>query len=218
MVPFVTFAQDDDAKPEKDKKKSDKFKWEIGINAGVNLTNLVNYDGSEDTENNVGRLYGVTLIYHASPFFSIKTDLDFENKGWTIRDFSLTGGSGSSIEDINQNLDYFNVPLFMHLGFGKLVKFDINLGTYVGVLIKDNAFYISDGGEEVEVKDAFFGGYKSLDFGLTYGVGVDYVFSKRFSFGFDFLVEQGLTNIKNRWKNRSFDFDFGINYMFGRKK
>ena len=44
-----------------------KYRWEIGINGGVNITNvsgLIPDSSGATVNNNIGRLYGVTVVYH----------------------------------------------------------------------------------------------------------------------------------------------------------
>lgn len=204
---------------------SGQYKWEIGVNGGVNITNVTglmldsSYSG---IENNIGRLYGVTVVYHMNKFFAIKTDIDFENKGWTIKDTEvitdpLTGAS--SKEDVIQNLNYFDIPAFLHIGFGNKLKFDLNFGPYFAFLLEDRASYKNAAGEMIPVIREDLTGFSSTDFGITYGAGIDFALGKRMSFGFDFLYEQGLKSIKEGGvKNTSLDFDFGINVLFGKKK
>ena len=204
---------------------SGQYKWEIGINGGVNITNvsgLIPDSSHSGIESNIGRLYGATLVYHMNKFFAIKTDIDFENKGWTITNTEvvtdpLTGVS--SKEDIIQNLNYFDIPAFLHIGFGNRLKFDLNFGPYFAFLIEDQASYENAAGEMIPVTRDDLSGFSSTDFGITYGAGIDLALGKRFSFGFDLLYEQGLKSIRaGGVKNTSLDFDFGINFLFGEKK
>ena len=208
--------------------KAGQYKWEIGINGGVNITNVSGFksDSTGATlENNIGRLYGVTLVYHLNKVFAIKTDIDFENKGWTVKNFGMVENSATGINeivDVTQNLNYFDIPAFLHIGFGNKLKFDLNFGPYVAFLI-DNRTTITDGDgvllPESDVALGVLPEYSATDFGITYGAGIDLALGKRVSFGFDLLYEQGLKDITaDGLRNTSIDFDFGINILFGKKK
>jgi|TARA_B110000495_G_C22887124_1_gene517370 hypothetical protein len=208
--------------------KAGQYKWEIGINGGVNITNVSGFksDSTGATlENNIGRLYGITLVYHLNKVFAIKTDIDFENKGWTVKNFGMVENSATGIDeivDVTQNLNYFDIPAFLHIGFGNKLKFDLNFGPYVAFLI-DNKTTITDGdGVVLPESDVALGvlpEYSATDFGITYGAGIDLALGKRVSFGFDLLYEQGLKDITaDGLRNTSIDFDFGINILFGEKK
>ena len=84
ILPNFIFGQEEEVDAADSPNGSGQYKWEIGINGGVNITNVSGFksDSTGATlENNIGRLYGVTLVYHLNKVFAIKTDIDFENKG-----------------------------------------------------------------------------------------------------------------------------------------
>lgn len=215
-LPFLANSQDDNsALPV---TGPGQYRWEIGINGGVNITDLSGVD-SIQTDNRVGRLYGITLVYHATRHIAIKTDIDFENKGWTYKNVETSTQAPAGV-DVNQYLDYFDIPMFLHIGFGNRLKFDLDFGAYVAFLTQAKAFYEDPStGEEVVLDEEQFTGYSDFDWGLTYGAGLDFALNPRISLGFDLLYEQGLQAIKgDDLKNTSLDFDFGITFNFGEKK
>ena len=228
LITLPSFILAQDVEVDESPKVSGQYKWEIGINGGVNITNVSGFksDSTGATlENNIGRLYGITLVYHLNKVFAIKTDIDFENKGWTVKNFGVVENSAtgiSEIVDVTQNLNYFDIPAFLHIGFGNKLKFDLNFGPYVAFLM-DNKTTITDGDGTVLSENAVALGvlpeYSATDFGITYGAGIDLALGKRVSFGFDVLYEQGLKDITaDGLRNTSIDFDFGINILFGKKK
>ncbi len=71
---------------------SECIRWEIGINGGVNITNvsgLIPDSSGATVNNNIGRLYGVTVVYHMNKVFAFKTDFDVEEKGWTVSNYMV---------------------------------------------------------------------------------------------------------------------------------
>ena len=67
IVPSFILGQDPEVDETESTKGSGQYKWEIGINGGVNITNVSGFksDSTGATlENNIGRLYGITLVYH----------------------------------------------------------------------------------------------------------------------------------------------------------
>ena len=80
----------------------------------------------------LGTLYGGTLIYNFNRFLCIKGDFDIASKGFEMSNVELDGlrdGVDAVITgDIKQMINYFDIPAFFHLGFGKKLKFDINFG------------------------------------------------------------------------------------------
>lgn len=231
MFPLLLFGQADEIKESENEKKSNKhwYKWDIGINGGININNPISSDDNFQDINYTGSIYGLTLIYHFNSFFAFKADLDIENKGWTIENYELlhdvnpSGGSTMNLENVTQVLDYFDVPAFIHLGFGKKLKFDLNFGPYFGFKIKDEIYSYQPDGTELSSSDTRgmigLSEFENFDYGLVYGVGLDYQFHERFSFGFDALYEKGMKIINNNgYKNSSIDFDFGINCRIGKKE
>jgi hypothetical protein len=228
ILPNFIFGQEEEVDAADSPNGSGQYKWEIGINGGVNITNVSGFksDSTGATlENNIGRLYGVTLVYHLNKVFAIKTDIDFENKGWTVKNFGMVENSATGINeivDVTQNLNYFDIPAFLHIGFGNKLKFDLNFGPYIAFLM-DNKTTITNGDgvllPESDVTLGVLPEYSATDFGITYGAGIDLALGKRVSFGFDLLYEQGLKDITaDGLRNTSIDFDFGINILFGKKK
>ena len=228
ILPNFIFGQEEEVDAADSPNGSGQYKWEIGINGGVNITNVSGFksDSTGATlENNIGRLYGITLVYHLNKVFAIKTDIDFENKGWTVKNFGMVENSATGINeivDVTQNLNYFDIPAFLHIGFGNKLKFDLNFGPYIAFLM-DNKTTITNGDgvllPESDVALGVLPEYSATDFGITYGAGIDLALGKRVSFGFDLLYEQGLKDITaDGLRNTSIDFDFGINFLFGEKK
>ncbi len=130
------------------------------------------------------------------------------------------------IKNISQVLNYFDIPAFMHIGFGKKFKVDLNIGPYFGFKIKDEIVSYSPNEEQLdsEATRGVIGlsKFDNFDFGVVYGIGFDYQIHERFSIGFDALYERGLKTVNKinnvDYKNSSFDFDFGINFHLGKKK
>jgi hypothetical protein len=229
ILPILGISQSE-SKPKKDKSKPKLYKWEFGLNGGINLSNLRGDINGLETKNLPGTLYGVTIAYNFNKFFSLKADFDYESKGFIMKDVEYdlalnTDSLSSKIGDVKQVLNYFDIPAFMHIGFGKKLKFDINFGPYFAFKLPNNDIANSneDGQNVVIIDNKFNDGFKKFDIGLTYGFGIDYFLNKRIALGFDFLIEDGLipilkTNSGSDVFNRSLDFDFGINFFLGKKK
>lgn len=212
------------------KKKKGFYKWDVGINGGINFNNpLINSDPGNSIDSSLndinfrGNLYGLTLIYHVNRFLAIKGEFDIENRGWK-NDFNVSDDINiPDFREVTQVLDYFDIPLFMHLGFGKKFKVDLNFGPYFGFKIKDEVYSINENGEQIEGDDVRgmieLQEFKNFDLGLVYGIGFDYYFHERISIGFDALYERGMRVINEKgYRNSSIDFDFGLNFQLGKKK
>ena len=220
-IPILISSQEESNKEEKKEKKG-FYRWDVGINGGVNINNPIVDDSPISGESFQGNLYGLTLVYHFNRIFALKADFDIENRGWQMDEFQLPDTS-TSLENVTQVLNYFDIPAFMHIGFGNKFKVDLNIGPYVGFKVKDEIVsYEPDG---TQLNDADTRGriglseYDNIDFGVVYGVGFDYQFHERISIGFDALFERGMRVInEGEYRNSSIDFDFGINFKLGKKK
>ena len=129
----------------------------------------------------------------------------------------------TNLKDVTQVLDYFDIPAFLHFGFGKKFIIDPNVGPYFGFKINDEIYAYQPDGTEISGADARgeigLREFDDFDFGLVYGIGFDYMIHERFSIGFDALYEKGMKVINDGgYKNSSIDFDFGINFHLGKKK
>jgi opacity protein-like surface antigen len=214
-APCFSYAQAPDLIHDEIKSIGQHYRWEIGVNGGLNLSNARGLD-SLSSISNMGKLYGITVVYHVNRFVGIKTDLDYETKGWTIQGVDLGGANG--IRNVRQNLNYFDVPAFLHLGFGNRMMFDLNFGPYIGFLLSEGASFTDASGQVVKLTDEAYTGFSKFDWGMVYGAGIDFALTNRLSFGFDFLYEQGMKVIKgDDLKNSAMIFDFGLNFMLGRK-
>ena len=220
-IPILVFSQEPNNKDEKKEKKG-IYRWDIGINGGVNINNPIVDDSPISGESFQGNLYGLTLVYHFNRIFALKADFDIENRGWQMDEFQLPDTS-TSLEDVTQVLNYFDIPAFMHIGFGKKFKIDLNIGPYVGFKVKDEIISYEPDGTQLNDSDTRgrigLSEFDNIDFGVVYGIGFDYQFHERISIGFDALFERGMRVInEGEYRNSSIDFDFGINFKLGKKK
>ena len=220
-IPILVSSQEESNKEEKKEKKG-FYRWDVGINGGVNINNPIVDDSPISGESFQGNLYGLTLVYHFNRIFALKADFDIENRGWQMDEFQLPDTS-TSLENVTQVLNYFDIPAFMHIGFGNKFKVDLNIGPYVGFKVKDEIVSYEPDGTQLNDTDTRgrigLSEYDNIDFGVVYGIGFDYQFHERISIGFDALFERGMRVInEGEYRNSSIDFDFGINFKLGKKK
>ena len=246
LLPIIGFCQDNYTdynkiiseikilKGDDDKDKDKKVhRIEVGLNGGLNFAeisqNVLNQDYTLNSK--LGTLYGGTLIYNFNRFLCIKGDFDIASKGFEMTNVELDGlrdGVEAVISgDIKQMINYFDIPAFFHLGFGKKLKFDINFGPYMAFLLKNRSQLIDVDGNQVEITDGAFDfsvdNLDKIDWGWVGGAGIDYHLTEKISIGFDFLIEQGQKVLNGGstfgdFKNRSQDFDFGVNFLLVEKK
>ena len=219
-----------------DKKKNKVHRLEVGLNGGLNIANLRDFNPKDgvnfDNASKLGNLYGGTIVYNFNRFLCVKGDFDIASKGFEVSNFDIGSTINpsdfpilDSLKNYKQFLNYFDIPAFFHLGFGKKLKFDINFGPYLSFLLRDRSNLMSknpDTGNWDVNEGSLIDGLDNIDWGFTYGLGIDYHLTKRISIGFDFLIEQGqklLTGASiGDFKNYSQDFDFGVNFLLFEKK
>ena len=171
-------------------------------------------------------------FYEKKDFFSKKkreilvASLIKQYEGFEVSNFSVGNNLNGNLPDLDslknykQYLNYFDIPAFFHIGFGKKLKFDINFGPYLSFLLKNRSKLTDSNGQEME--STLIEGIDNIDWGFTYGAGIDYYLTDKISIGFDFLIEQGQKLITGAaigdFKNFSQDFDFGVNFLLFEKK
>jgi hypothetical protein len=257
LLPIISFGQDNfndynqiikeielSTAKKDDKKKKKVHRLEIGLNGGVNIANITdpssynslnsitNGDGTlVDLGKKLGALYGGTIVYNFNRFLCIKGDFDIASKGFEYSNVNFIEDNDAfqtiKTGDIKQMLNYFDVPAFFHLGFGKKLKFDINFGPYMAFLLKNSSNLIDQNGNKVSLdnnaKEFAVENLDQIDWGWVGGAGIDYHLTEKISIGFDFLLEQGQKLLNGGstfgdFKNKSLDFDFGVNFMLFEKK
>jgi len=173
---------------------SAKAQIQFGVKAGANFANVTKVDGSKTLVSING---GVLANIPLAGALSLQPEVVYSGQG-------AKGDGGKT------TLNYINVPV--------LVKYSLPVGVFfqtgpqIGFLTsaKDKA----DGGESVNVKDAF----KSTDFSWALGAG--YLIPE-VNLGFDVRYNLGLTKLgKTVDGASSFDgkntvFQVGVFYLFG---
>ena len=75
-----------------------------------------------------------------------------KTEGGKWMNFQLPDTS-TSLEDVTQVLNYFDIPAFMHIGFGNKFKIDLNVGPYVGFKVKDEIVSYEPNGTQLNDSD-----------------------------------------------------------------
>ena len=203
---------------------SESFAQTFGINAGYNLSNLIDkeppytgnqYRGVDEYKMKPGFNAGVTVEFPTKDWFSIDMGLILSTKGCKI---SSKDGPSFFITNIKEtrNLVYLDIPLtakkYFNAGCAKIYG---AFGPYIGIGLggKWNTIETNNSGTRSFSSNAF-DNLNKLDFGLTAGAGVSiYSFQIGLSYGF------GLSNISSYSdviiRNRVLGISVG--YVFGGK-
>ncbi len=160
----------------------EKGKVEFGFNIGYNSASVSDSEESADVIS--GLNVGAMADYYFSDRWSIKAKLIYDQKGWSngfIRDLD-TGNDFTT----DFNLDYLTVPVMANWHFGSKRNWYLNFGLYSGFLInaEDSRF-------GVDLKD----GFKSVDVGLAFGIGVKIPVSDKLKISLEYDGQSGFTDI-----------------------
>ncbi len=176
----------------------------FGVKAGLNLANMLSKDDddtySDDFKMNPGFHLGLAADFPITDFLSFEPGLLFMTKGMRFNQDIL----GFSVKG-KLNLYYIDIPLNMKATFkaGDNLKVFATAGPYIGLGLsgKAKSTTVYQGEKETHSEDIKWGGdededdFKRLDFGLTFGAGVEI---KAISIGLSY--DLGLANISS-YKN-----------------
>ncbi len=182
-------------------------KIELGIEGGPSLTNL---RGPQEKFKYNGiplGFGGITFQYHFSKMISLKTGLSYDPKAFTAtfeidKPFSSINGKHS----FSRRLDYLTLPVMIRFQVGKKVRFFVNAGGYLGILlvsstegttIQDNEYYshTSFFSYKSLIKDLH--GTSAFDFGASGGLGIGIPIKNRWTISLEARGNLGLANIQN---------------------
>jgi len=155
----------------------------FGAKAGLNIANLSG--DVEDTESLMGLHVGAFAEINFSERFSFQPELLYSMQGAKMEESEL----GVTMES-KLKLGYINLPLMVK--FYAAENFFLEAGPQVGFLMSAKSEWETSGGGaslsgDEDVKDDF----KSIDFGLNFGLG--YNFTENLSVGARYNL--GLSNI-----------------------
>lgn len=155
------------------------YAQEYGIKAGLNLANIYStLNGnvvSDNYEINTGFHIGLTAEYPIAKSISFETGLMLSTKGYSVKEDGFLADYSSTT-----NLYCFDIPLTAKAAY-KIggIKVFANVGPYVGIGLSGkvssdgNVLGIS-GSTESDVEWGDEGDFERLDYGLTFGAGVEF--------------------------------------------
>ncbi len=165
------------------------FKWEFGLEGGAGIRS-VNIDPkypSLTTKAGVSFTGGIAGQYNINDMWSVKLGAAYERKGSDLdRTDILTKGK--------LNIDYISIPLLLKAKFGKKIKFFVNAGPNLGILLSSkNRLDAYSNIPETEIDND--SSTKKTDFGISGGFGVEIPVGRSGAFTIEARDNLGLTNI-----------------------
>jgi outer membrane protein W len=183
--------------------KAQEKVWSVGPEAGISLSKY-GKDAS-DNDYKLGAIGGVFLTYSILNSFAITTKLLYAQKG----------ASFESV-DTKQTLNYIEVPLIGRFFLNKEGKFRPNnfVGPSFGFLTGATNKTGSDNPAAIEsYKDI----YNGFDFGVTGGLGLNFLIATETYLIFDARYTHGLSDISianGNVNNNSFGLTAGLSFGF----
>lgn len=158
---------------------------EFGANIGYNVS-YVNETGYADVSSPAvsGFNFGVSADIKVSDRWSIKGKLILDQKGWN--DGYLIEEDGTTINNINFQLNYLTIPVTANWHFGRMKNWYLNFGPYAGFLLS-----ATETSSTTDVKSAF----NNNDFGVSFGIGVKFPVSEKVKLFIEDDQQAGVTNI-----------------------
>jgi hypothetical protein len=161
----------------------------IGTKIGLNSYTIDTGDNS-GLDSRIGLHAGLLGHIHLNSQFALQPEIVY----------SMQGAKSGNTE---LKLDYINIPVFVQYMFDN--GFRLQAGPQLGFLLNAKA----ENGSSVDVKD----NYKSIDAGLSFGVGYIHPVT---DFGIDLRYNLGVSDISenSNVESNSRGFQIGVFYLF----
>ncbi len=195
----------------------------IGGKAGATMSSIAFSPDVQQSMSN-GLIAGVTFRYVEEKHVGLMAEINIGQRGWK-EDFEEFPFS------YERKLTYIQVPLMTHIFFGgRKFKGIINLGPEVSYLIGEstnanfdynNITSVPNFPMENRMTEQMYTGVKNkFDYGITAGIGMEFIFKRRHSFMLEGRYYFGLGNIYPDNKrdtfsaSRSSTISITLSYMF----
>ncbi len=177
--------------------------WSVGPEVGISLSKYGQDAGTNDYKS--GAIGGMFITYSILNTFAITTKLLYYQKGASF---------GSN--DTKQTLNYIEVPIIGRFFLNKEGKFRPNIfvGPSLGFLT--GATNKVGSNDRVDI-DSYQDIFNNFDFGVTGGLGLNFLISRETYFIIDARYTQGLSDLSKadgNVNNNSFGLTAGLSFGF----
>lgn len=165
----------------------------IGVKAGASFSRLVLGFPVQSMKGNITPSYGLIFSYVDTKIVGLQVEINYKSKSWEE--------IPSATNTFSSQLDYLEIPMLTTIHFGKKLKFFVNFGPYLAILLKQsqttNVSTTSDAYQYYENRSPRKG-----DFGLTGGGGIRFhskigmfQLEARYTFGFQDIYDPKTSSI-----------------------
>ncbi|WP_452224709.1 porin family protein [Lacinutrix chionoecetis] len=163
----------------------DKGDFELGLGAGVNLSNVVvGGDTENSTDSRTSFNIGASGEYYFSDRWGIKAKFIYDQKGWGNGFVFNEETSETTVTDFE--LGYLTIPVMANWHFGSTRKWYLNFGPYVGILLNAEDSVLG-----LDLKE----GFNTTDFGLAFGIGYKFEIADNTKLFIEYDGQSGLSDI-----------------------
>lgn len=193
----------------------------IGAWGGFSYSKIIGY--SQETEMLVKPNYGISFTYYFHQEFYLKSGIGFLQNGFTTVHLytDTTNDTIGNFKTFNE-FSYFSIPFEINYNFGRK-KFNpyLNFGVAVDFLSKQQTYADLpseyNGTEVIPFKQYQTDLYKTVNFNLVFGIGIEYRLKPYIVFFSDFKYHYGLSQILKKsntyiFKHRSLFTNIGIRF------
>jgi hypothetical protein len=171
-----------------------KGAWSLGIEGGPGLSFIY---GGESVYNPsdpaLSGAAGISGEYGFAGRFSAKVALHYERFSTQTDNLSaLLSPAGS----LKYNLDYLSLPVLIKWSTGGRIRFFVNAGPCVSMLLQESLWYLPESGSREKVADET-GAYHRFNLAVTAGVGIAVSVGKRFLVSLEVRDNFGVLNIRS---------------------
>ncbi len=192
-------------------QKNKKGDFECGFNLGYNMSDIGN-NANDISEEGSGINVGLAADYFFSDRWSIKGKLIYDQKGWDngfIDILSFDPANPLTRYRTDFNLNYLTVPVMANWHFGKKRNFYLDFGPYVGFLLSADETTFNNNVDEY---------FNSIDFGISFGIGVKIPVSDKLKISFELEEQDGFSyvfknNLGSKGKNGRGSINVGVNFL-----
>lgn len=187
--------------------------FSVGVNGGYVMSSVA-FSPKVEQKQHLGSTFGMSFRYVCEKYFSticsVYAEVNYASIGWKqdikdINDAPVINATTGLAEEYQRTINYIQVPIFAHLGWGKEAKgmqFFIQAGPQFGVFLneKTTSNYasttrnISDRASSV-VEQEGKSVENKFDYGIAVGAGLEYSVPKLGHFLLEGRYYYGLGNI-----------------------
>jgi len=186
VIPVLTYAQNMSTTPT------------VGIKGGIILSTINGDDAIDQYAKKFGLQFGVTGAVYVHPMLSIRGELNYESKGGKFAN-----------HDMQMNLNYVSLPLYLKFNFTRDPEIYIYGGAYGSYLLtaKTTGTY-----EKFEISESInediIDNLNHFDVGIVAGLGVQGRFNRWMDIFLDLRYTRGFINLDNNTAEYRYNFNY----------